>query len=1093
MLVATTGAATYYGVPASLMDNFIEWFSLRMDEFVISDEFSMKNSRRKSNAQQQSQLISASSSKALNSADGAFFSLPTTSSVDSANATANNHSFAAIQSKKRGGEKIVKYDLPPHPTLPDGSPNVEGYRSWTDIIRARYPTFNRSGSHMCRIASQFCDKYKLKKVPIVALTAVRSNKPAFGLPERYHAEFLEYMEETFLHSDGTFGREDAHIQSAPGSNKKVAIIDDEENEEEVEEDEEYAGDVSVFTNGGEEDEELEEYGYDDEEHDGDESKFRRYNGNEYEEDEEEEEVIPVSSRARGLQQQQQQQLQSQQSSSRRRSISSQKQLSPPLQSDTENVVTVANAPAEWKRCLLDSQQAYLRENSKSTSLLLKIRNNVHEFIKHHSPDSIATQPDSVPNSLIDAFQAWFEVQISEGFDAGMVAFPDGVFEVDGGGTIDEQQHNGKRHARELFDNRDLLASKKLKTNLPSGSKSATLPVLAGDHNAVAPKGEPVNKIVSKSGFKLTKYNSILLKMMPEFKSLSHEARVAIKRGVKLFLQHEMGDKFAECIFTVDGADHHTYGVPQHLLVDFKHWAYGELSRGSHKVFDKLGAVVNSSFNFTKSIRNNNVGVGSVRNSARNHQPSSANGNRANEAHILEQKNITNGLQFGIRAVPLPQAQQQQQQQQQNGESIEIWEFLDAYEIRNPHWSRMPLHYQVAIYGEILMAPDWTRVHETIAYSDSMLENLMWYERWSLSPARAEKVFAALLSQPWFDASAQMNRSFRWAARLGYLRVIENLLSYHDYAAATVSSFPDCRKLNLNPADDDNYALQCAAEAGHLEIVRLLFALPAEVGIDPSGKDDYAVKRTACTGHVEVMRLLLADPRTNPAANQNEPIINSASNGHTAILEILLQNPLTNPAEYDNYAISQAAAHGHLECVKLLAADPRVNVADADNEALFVACENGNTDVVDFLLTLSAVDPSQNENEGLLAAIRKGHVEIVKLFLNCRRADVDLDLSLLLAVAIREGKQKVVQLILQDKRFKPVEGAFILADDPLVMDILLNDPRLDPSECENEAIFAAKERGNSVIISMLLKDERVVAKLTELDVKVFSMFARTSSD
>ncbi|ORY28712.1 hypothetical protein BCR33DRAFT_793237 [Rhizoclosmatium globosum] len=88
--------------------------------------------------------------------------------------------------------------------------------------------------------------------------------------------------------------------------------------------------------------------------------------------------------------------------------------------------------------------------------------------------------------------------------------------------------------------------------------------------------------VSKSGLSLTRYNAIVNKMMPEFKSLSNEARLAIKRGVKQFLQHEMGSDFEECLMMTAAdngqASKPTYGVPEHLVPSFQQWLHVELSK-----------------------------------------------------------------------------------------------------------------------------------------------------------------------------------------------------------------------------------------------------------------------------------------------------------------------------------------------------------------------------------------------------------------------------------------------------------------------------------------------------------------------------------
>ncbi|KAI8844654.1 hypothetical protein BJ741DRAFT_589016 [Chytriomyces cf. hyalinus JEL632] len=96
-----------------------------------------------------------------------------------------------------------------------------------------------------------------------------------------------------------------------------------------------------------------------------------------------------------------------------------------------------------------------------------------------------------------------------------------------------------------------------------------------------------SKAVSKSGYILTRYNTIVNRMMPDFKTLSNEARVAIKKGVKQFLQHQLGASFDDCIMmtpaesssqTSATTPKQTYGVPEHLIPGFQQWVYVELKK-----------------------------------------------------------------------------------------------------------------------------------------------------------------------------------------------------------------------------------------------------------------------------------------------------------------------------------------------------------------------------------------------------------------------------------------------------------------------------------------------------------------------------------
>ncbi|KAJ3084627.1 hypothetical protein HDU99_009386 [Rhizoclosmatium hyalinum] len=208
----------------------------------------------------------------------------------------------------------------------------------------------------------------------------------------------------------------------------------------------------------------------------------------------------------------------------------------------------------------------------------------------------------VPSESITEFQEWFERGIQENFGLPIEAMDVNI------STGSRSSRSPRRRASASPQRRSMTASparkqEQLARRSPfEVSDSVAKRVKINDSGTTESTGSAINpsddgtngrrssmtegsmasssssKYITKSGYKLTKYNSIFVKLMPEFKSLSRDARVAIKKGVKMFLQQEMGDKFSECVFTVDGADHHTYGVPEHLLAEFTQWGRTELKR-----------------------------------------------------------------------------------------------------------------------------------------------------------------------------------------------------------------------------------------------------------------------------------------------------------------------------------------------------------------------------------------------------------------------------------------------------------------------------------------------------------------------------------
>jgi hypothetical protein len=110
------------------------------------------------------------------------------------------------------------------------------------------------------------------------------------------------------------------------------------------------------------------------------------------------------------------------------------------------------------------------------------------------------------------------------------------------------------------------------------------------------------------------------------------------------------------------------------------------------------------------------------------------------------------------------------------------------------------------------------------------------------------------------------------------------------------------------------------------------------------------------GRTEVVRALLADPRVDPAADNNEAIRMAAWRGHAEVVRALLADPRVDPGVNDNDALRTASLYGFAEVVRALLADPRVDPVAKNNKAIRVASFYGRTEVVRALLADPRVDP-----------------------------------------------------------------------------------------------------------------------------------------
>ncbi|KAJ3228788.1 hypothetical protein HDU81_005882 [Chytriomyces hyalinus] len=186
--------------------------------------------------------------------------------------------------------------------------------------------------------------------------------------------------------------------------------------------------------------------------------------------------------------------------------------------------------------------------------------------------------------------------------AGMPGYDDSFPEIEPG-TPATDDKNSQTGTREVGEGEPKSASSGVKRKAPAKRTAAksearknsvtpdaerpTATEHADSSEAAAKKLKTTSsKAVSKSGYILTRYNTIVNRMMPDFKTLSTEARVAIKKGVKQFLLHQLGATFDECLMMTptessgqtSAAPKQTYGVPEHIIPGFQQWVYVELKK-----------------------------------------------------------------------------------------------------------------------------------------------------------------------------------------------------------------------------------------------------------------------------------------------------------------------------------------------------------------------------------------------------------------------------------------------------------------------------------------------------------------------------------
>jgi len=152
--------------------------------------------------------------------------------------------------------------------------------------------------------------------------------------------------------------------------------------------------------------------------------------------------------------------------------------------------------------------------------------------------------------------------------------------------------------------------------------------------------------------------------------------------------------------------------------------------------------------------------------------------------------------------------------------------------------------------------------------------------------------------------------------------------------------------NIDPAYNDNAAIQCATEKGHTEIVRLLIADPR---VDPSVRG--LVFYDACgRGRFEIVKMLLEDGRIDPSEPWNHPLRTACLNGQIEIVRLLMADNRVDPSNNSNLARWEACRTGQTDIVRLLLSDRRVIENDSDIERdIQIARISGYTEIVQVLV------------------------------------------------------------------------------------------------------------------------------------------------
>ncbi|GFX74022.1 ankyrin-1 [Trichonephila clavipes] len=192
--------------------------------------------------------------------------------------------------------------------------------------------------------------------------------------------------------------------------------------------------------------------------------------------------------------------------------------------------------------------------------------------------------------------------------------------------------------------------------------------------------------------------------------------------------------------------------------------------------------------------------------------------------------------------------------------------------------------------------------------------------------------------------------------------------------------------------DGNSLLHIASKQGNCFIVETLLARGADANAITLQNGISPLHCAADAGYVEIVKILLkSKAKINAVSNDGlTPLHLAALKGHTSVVKLLLENE-ANAKITDNEnrnSVEIAVANGNVEVAKFLLQEKIFHINDKGNcgfSLLHIAAQEGNLNVVKYLIDHGADVNSENDagSKPIHIAAREGHKDIVELFLNCK--------------------------------------------------------------------------------------------------------------
>lgn len=229
--------------------------------------------------------------------------------------------------------------------------------------------------------------------------------------------------------------------------------------------------------------------------------------------------------------------------------------------------------------------------------------------------------------------------------------------------------------------------------------------------------------------------------------------------------------------------------------------------------------------------------------------------------------------------------------------------------------------------------------------------------------------------------------------------------------------------------------------------------------------------------------------TNKVANISKNIIPSYEHLSLAfrkplrmdIIELIFPYPTVQISKYNNHCLVMAVITDNMYLVEKFMNDVRCNPTLDIHECLYYASICGFTDIVKFFLNDPRTDVSQKGNRAIIGAERFDRRDIIDILMDHPTFDISADNFSLIDCLYLNAKSYVLRKIMSDPKFEQLDKSIrdskllcwsVLYDSVSNVKTALRSPNINPSCMDNKPLRLAINSGNIEIMELLLDDPRI---------------------